>query len=78
MALSDTSAKAREVYFQRLRGMTASERLGLGAALWTAGDSLQRAALRREDLYADEAEITFRIAVSRFGLELARKAYRKL
>ena len=78
MALSDTSAKAREVYFQRLRGMTASERLGLGAALWTAGDSLQRAALRREDVYADESEITFRIAVSRFGLELARKAYRKL
>jgi hypothetical protein len=78
VVLSDTSEKAREVYFRRLKGMTASERLGLGAALWTAGDSLQRAALRRENLYADEAEITFRIAVSRFGLELARKAYRKL
>ena len=78
VALSDTSEKAREVYFQRLRGMTASERLGLGAALWSAGDSLQRAALRRDNRYADEAEITFRIAASRFGLEVARKPYRKL
>ncbi len=77
VALSDTSEKAREVYFGRLKGMTASERLGLGAALWAAGDSLQRAALRREDPYADEVEITFRIAVSRFGLDLARRAYRK-
>ena len=78
VVLSDTSEKAREVYFQRLKRMTASERLGLGVALWISGDSLQRAALRRENLYADEAEITFRIAVSRFGLELARKAYRRL
>lgn len=76
--LSDTSEKVREIYFRRLKGMTASERVGLAAALWTAGDSLQRAALRRENLHADEAEITFRLAVSRFGLELARKAYRGL
>lgn len=78
MALNDTSEKAREIYFQRLKGMTASERLGLAAALWTAGDALQRAAFRRDRLNADEAEITFRIAVSRFGLELAQKAYRRL
>ena len=78
VALSDTSEKAFEVYFRRLKAMTASERLELGAALWTAGDSLQRAALWRDDLYADEAEITFRIAVSRFGLELSRKAYGRL
>lgn len=58
--------------------MTASERLGLGVALWKAGDSLQRAALRRENPQADESEITFQMAASRFGLELARKAYRKL
>jgi hypothetical protein len=75
--LSDTSEKAREVYFLRLKEMTASERLGLGVALWSAGDSLQRAGLRRENPHADEAEITFRLAVSRFGLELARKAYRR-
>ncbi|HEX7361751.1 MAG TPA: hypothetical protein VF283_14775 [Bryobacteraceae bacterium] len=78
VALGDTSEKAREVYFRRLKGMTASERVGLGAALWIAGDRLQRAALRGENTSSDEAEITFRIAVSRFGLELARKAYRKL
>lgn len=76
VVLSDTSEKAREVYFRRLKGMTPSERLELGAALWTAGDLLQRAALRRERLY-DEAEITFRLAISRFGLDLARKAYHK-
>ena len=77
MAVSDTSEKTREVYFQRLKEMTAAERLRLGVALWTAADSLQRAAFRRADPDADEAEITFRIAVSRFGLELAQKAYRK-
>lgn len=76
--LSDTSEEAREVYFRRLKEMTASERVELGVALWTAGDSLRRAALRRENLHADDAEITFQIAVSRFGLELARKAYRRL
>ena len=78
VVLSDTSEQAREVYFERLRAMTASERLELGAALWIAGDSLQRAVLRRENPRADEAEIAFRIAVSRYGLELARKAYRKV
>lgn len=78
VVLTDTSEKAREVYFRRLKEMTASERLALGASLWIAGDSLQRAALRRENPDSVEAEITFRLAVSRFGLELARKAYRKL
>jgi len=77
VALNDTSAKAREIYTQRLKEMTASERLRFAAQLWTAGDALQRASFRRENLYADEADITFRIAVSRFGLDLARKVYRK-
>jgi hypothetical protein len=77
VTFSDTSLKAREVYFQRLKGMTPSERLGLGAALWNAGDSVQRAAVLRTNPDADEAEITFRLAVTRFGSELARKAYRK-
>ena len=81
MTFSDTSLKAREVYFQRLKGMTSSERLGLGAALWNAGHSVQRAAVLRTnpdaDADADEAEIAFRLAVTRFGSELARKAYRK-
>jgi hypothetical protein len=77
MTLSDTSPGAREVYFRRLAEMTPSERIGVGAALWSAGDSLQRAAARRMYPDADEAEITFRIAVTRFGAELARKAYRR-
>ncbi|MBV9301261.1 MAG: hypothetical protein JOY53_04015 [Acidobacteriaceae bacterium] len=77
VTFSDTSQKASEIYFQRLKSLTRSERLGLTAALWRAADSLQRAAARRNDPHADEAEITFRIAVTRFGLELARKAYRK-
>ena len=77
MELSDTSPKAQEVYFRRLREMTPSERINLGIALWEAGDTLQRAAIRRENPNATEDEITFKLAVSRFGLDLARKAYRR-
>jgi hypothetical protein len=77
MALRDTSPKTREVYFRRLAGMTPSERLGIGAALWQAGDALQRAAMYRSNPDLAESEITFRIAVIRFGSELARKAYRR-
>ena len=77
MTLIDTSPEARETYFRRLAEMTPSERLGVGAALWAAGDSLQQAAMRRMYPEADNAEITFRIAVTRFGAELARKAYRR-
>lgn len=71
----DTSPKALETYFRHLAEMTPAERLAIGAAIWRAGDSLQRSAIRRLHPLADEAEITFRIAVSRFGEELARKAY---
>jgi hypothetical protein len=77
MTLSDTSPGAREVYFRRLAEMTPSERVGIGAALWAAGDSLQRAAKRGMCPDADGAEINFRIAVTRFGSELAHKAYRR-
>jgi hypothetical protein len=77
VTFGDTSQKAQDVYFRRLKAMTPSERLGLAAALWRAADSLQRAAARHKDPRADEAEITFRIAASRFGAELARRAYRK-
>ncbi len=77
MALSDTSTTAREVYFRRLAELTPSQRVGVGAALWAAGDSLQRAAARRMYPDADEAEIVFRIAVTRLGAELARKVYRR-
>lgn len=73
----DTSPKARDAYFRRLAEMTPSERLAVGAALWRAGDSLQRSAMRRMHPLADDAEINFRIAVTRFGLELARKVYRR-
>ncbi|MBV9155866.1 MAG: hypothetical protein JO097_06370 [Acidobacteriaceae bacterium] len=75
--MSDTSVKAREVYFERLKAMTPSERINLGVALWNAADSVQRAAILRLCPEADEGEITFRLAVSRFGPELARKAYRR-
>lgn len=71
----DTSPKAREKYFQRLREMTPSERLAVGAALWRAGDSLQRSATRLRYPQADDAEINFRIAVAKFGPELAGKIY---
>lgn len=77
MTLNDTSPEAREVYFRRLAEMTPSERIDNGASLWAAGDSLQRAAARRMYPKAHKAEITFRIAVTRFGADLARKAYRR-
>ncbi len=77
VAISDTSAKARAFYGQRLKEMTPSERVGLGSALWDMGDSIQRAAAKLKNPHAGEAEITFRVAVARFGLELARKAYRR-
>lgn len=77
LALSDTSPEVLDVYFRRLTEMTPSERLAIGAALWKAGDSLQRAAARRSTPEADEAEIAFRIAITRYGLELARKAYQR-
>jgi Rv0078B-related antitoxin len=77
VALSDTSERARDVFFQRLNSMTPSQGLALGMALREAGDSLQRAAMRRKHPHADEAEITFLIAVTRFGPELAKKVHRK-
>ena len=73
----DTSPKARDAYFRRLAEMTPSERLAVGAALWRAGDSLQRSAMRRMHPRADTTEINFQIAVTRFGSELARKVYGK-
>jgi Rv0078B-related antitoxin len=77
VALSDTSAAAREVYFQRLAEMTPGERVRLAAALWETAHSLQCAAMRRRNPDADEAEIAFQIAVTRFGAELARTVYRR-
>jgi hypothetical protein len=77
MMLSDTSPGAREVYFRRLAEMTPSERVAIGAALWAAGDSLQRATARGMYPDADDAEINFRIAATRYGSELARRAYRR-
>lgn len=75
--MNDTSPDAQAVYHRRLAQMTPSERVQLGVSLCQAADALQRSALRR--LYPDwsDAQITFQIAVSRFGLELATKAYGK-
>jgi len=75
--LSDTSAKASRVYFERLAVMTPAERVRLGAALWEAGHALQWNTARRKYPDADDAEIAFQVAVSRFGEGLARAAYRK-
>jgi hypothetical protein len=70
-----TSPKARDAYCRRLAEMTPSERLAVGAALWRAGDSLQRSATRRMHPKGDDVEITFQIALTRFGNKLARKAF---
>ncbi len=77
MALSDTSPKASQIYFEQLAAKSPAERVRLAAALWEAAHSLQWAAARRKHPGADEAEIAFQVAVTRFGAELARAAYRK-
>jgi hypothetical protein len=77
VASSDTSPKTRTIYLQRLAEMTPAERLRVGVTLWEAAYSLQRAAARRRNPEADEAEIAFEIAVTRFGPEIARAAYRR-
>jgi hypothetical protein len=77
VALSDTSSKASQVYFQRLAARSPAERVRLGAALWEAAHSLQWAAARRKYPDADDPEIAFQVAVTRFGAELARAAYGK-
>jgi len=71
----DTCPNARKVYVQRLAEMTPAERVRIGVGLWDAGHSLQLAAARRRYPDASEAELLFQIAVSRFGAELARRAY---
>lgn len=77
MASRDTSPEAANVYFDRLKQMTPSQRVNIGVELWRVADSIQRAALRRQHPDATDSELTFQIAVSRFGPELARKAYRR-
>lgn len=76
-AVNDTSAKSEEMYFLALRQMTPAQRVSLGVALWEAGDATQRAALRRRYPDADESEVLYRLAVSRFGIDVARKVYRR-
>lgn len=77
MELSDTSPKAREVYWQRLAEMTPSERVRVGVGLWEAAHSLQWAAARRKYPEASDAELIYRIAVTRFGPDLAKAVYRR-
>ena len=72
---NDTSPNARRVYLQRLAEMTPSERVRIGVGLWQAAQSMQWAAARRKYPDADEAELAFQIAVTRFGEELARRVY---
>ena len=75
--LSDTSETARKIYLRRMKEMSASERLAAVIGLWKAGRSLQTAALRRQHPTASEEEITFLIAASQWGRELAENVYRK-
>ena len=74
---SDFSPGAWRRYVRRPAEMKPSERVEIGVALWEAPDSLQRAAAGRMYPDASEEEITYRIAVTRFGETLARKAYRR-
>jgi len=77
MALSDTSPAMEEAYFRRLAELTPSERVRIAAELWRAGHLLQCAAVRQRDPTASDDEVIFQVAVARFGLDVARKAYRR-
>lgn len=78
MAPTDTSAESHRVYARSLAEMTPGQRIRLGIALWQAAESLQRASIRLKNPGADNAEIAFRIAVSRFGPDIARAAWHRL
>lgn len=77
MPITDTSPAMRDAYFRRLAEMTPSERVSIAAELWKAGHALQCAGIRQRFPEASEDEVIFQVAVARFGLELARKAYRR-
>lgn len=77
MGLTDTSVEARRIYVRMLAEMTPSRRVSLGVALWEAAGALQRASMRRKYPDADDAEIAYRIAVTRFGREIAGAAWRR-
>jgi len=77
MGVSDTSPRAREVYLRCLAQMTPSERVQIGVDLWETAHRLQTAGLRQLYPDADDEEIIFRIAASRFGLDLASEVYRR-
>jgi hypothetical protein len=75
--MDDTSPEARKVYYRRLAEMTPAERVRIAVSLCEASDRLQRAALRQRYPDADEAEILFRLAASRYGEDLARRVYKR-
>lgn len=77
MPPTDTSPSARLIHESRMAELTPAERVRIGVDLWRAAWSLQRAAILHRNPAADEAEIAFQIAVSRFGPELARAAFRR-
>src|SRR5688572_17285163 len=73
--VSDTSADMQSIYFQRLRELTPEERINRGVRLWEAGHAMQRAAIHRQHPGIAEAEFLYRLAVLRYGPELAEKAF---
>jgi hypothetical protein len=77
MTPSDTSPAMADAYYRLLAEMTPSERINIALALWEAIDRTQRAVLRRDSPEATEDEILYRLAVTRYGDELADRAYRK-
>jgi len=74
MTPSDTSPAMADAYYRRLAEMTPAERIGIALSLWRAADQLQRSALRRDYPDASEAEIRYRLAVTRYGKEVAHMA----
>ena len=71
MPLSDTSPEMQAFYFQGLRQLTPEQRIQRGISLWEAGDAMQRSAIHRDHPGVGDADLRYRLAVLRYGPELA-------
>jgi len=71
----DTSPEAEAVYWRRLSEMTPGETLRIGTGLWEMAHHVQRSVMRRDFPDADERQILRRMAETRFGRDIADRAY---
>jgi hypothetical protein len=72
---SDTSARADEIQFEILRGMTVQQRAEIFTALTLAVQDLALAGMRERFPNASVDELRLRLAVHRLGAETVRRVW---